>query len=156
MRNTAARPGAGRPRGSVDKAVLEREKRINQLMAEATALLGPDLELLDPVEVMKIAMRVAAKAGWWFKAAELAEKVAPYVRPKLTSVTTTNGNPDESRSDDDLAAELAEIRSRQTVADRKRALEAAVPPGDEELGDPGTLAAWVPTGSSPRPPVHRA
>jgi len=145
----------GRPHGVKNEATQERETRLSEAMRIAAETLGEDkIDLMSPREVIEFTMRLAAKAGWWFRAAELANMVAPYVHPKLQSTTLTNGNADESRSDVDLAAELEEIRNRQSAADRARALAARVSQKNDELGHSGTLDTSTDTGPASRTAVH--
>jgi hypothetical protein len=125
-----------------------------KLMQAATKALGPAILTMSPREVMVKAMQIAAQAGWWFRAAELASAVAPYVHPKLQSVTTTTGNPDESRSDDDLRAELDEIRARKRGSPREGTVEKELPEEPDELGDPGAGAEGGDPGASPHPTVQ--
>jgi len=55
-------------------------------MAAATAAIGDAaIQAMSPKDVMLFVMRLAASSGWWFKSAEIAEKVAPYIHAKLAS-----------------------------------------------------------------------
>ena len=46
----------------------------------------PDIARMSPIEIMLRAASLAAAAGQWDKAAQLASLVAPYLHPKLSSV----------------------------------------------------------------------
>jgi hypothetical protein len=55
-------------------------------MAAATEAIGDEaIATMTPKDVMLFVMRLSARQGWWFKAAEIAEKVAPYIHAKLAS-----------------------------------------------------------------------
>ena len=115
----SAKPGlpkgqkaGGRVKGQRTIQVINREERLEEMLKHATEVLGAELMKLEPKDVLLLVMRVCLQAGWIFKAAEMASTVAPYVHAKLQATTLTNGNPDEQRSDEDLEAELAEIRAK--------------------------------------------
>lgn len=57
-------------------------------MKAATAAIGNDaIRAMSPKDVMIFTMQLAATQGWWFKAAEIAKEVAPYVHAKLANTT---------------------------------------------------------------------
>lgn len=70
------RPGAGRPKGSENKATRKRRE-----IAEAALEQG-----ITPLEVMLQTMREKWEAGDKEGACQVAKDAAPYVHPKLSSV----------------------------------------------------------------------
>ena len=84
-----AKPGekrGGKPPGTKDRATVERENKIADAMKAASEAIGDAvLESMSPKDVLLFVMRLAAKQGWWFKAAEVATQVAPYIHAKLAS-----------------------------------------------------------------------
>lgn len=78
-------------------------------MKLASETLGDDaIAAMTPKDVMIFTMHLMAKSGWWLKAAEIAEKVAKYVHPVLSSVDM-NANVRRTTSDfsDDELVTLA-------------------------------------------------
>lgn len=104
------RPGekrGGRTPGARDSATLKREKAITEAMAAATAAIGNDkIQLMSPMDVMLYVMRLAAAQGWWFKSAEIAKEVAPYLHAKLAStvIDDRRRRTPEQFGDDELLA----------------------------------------------------
>lgn len=70
------RAGAGRPKGSQNKATYQRLEVALQALAEGKT----------PLEVMLEAMRTAYDAGGAIAAMPYAKEAAPYLHPKLSSV----------------------------------------------------------------------
>ena len=102
-RNGGRRPGAGRKPNPESTQALTAEVRRNVLTHG-----------LSPLEVMCEAMRDAYTTGGAIMAFQYAEKIAPYVHPRLASVeakvdakldATVRGLPVETLSD----AQLQEI-----------------------------------------------
>jgi len=71
--NGGRRPGAGRKKGSPNKATIERQARV--------AATG-----ITPLDVMLTTMRKYADAKDWDKASAVAKDAAPYVHPRLAAV----------------------------------------------------------------------
>lgn len=88
-RGAGAKPGerrGGRSLGTKDKTTEARDKRLADAMAAATEAVGDAaINAMSPKDVMLFVMRLAASAGWWFKAAEIAKEVAPYIHAKLAN-----------------------------------------------------------------------
>ena len=86
-----SKPGerrGGKQVGTKNAATVKRENRLAQAMQAAADAIGDAaLQAMSPKDVMLFVMRLSAKEGWWFKAAEIAKEVAPYIHPKLTSTT---------------------------------------------------------------------
>jgi len=146
--------GLGRPKGSRNQETINREQHLMEVMQHAVKILGDEIMSISPKDVMLLAMRTALQAGWVFRAAEIAADVAPYVHSKLQSVTVDSRNNDELRSDEDLQAELDEIRTRATASDRKGALEAPVSQKPEGMGDTGNVPGGVLSGEASRPTLQ--
>lgn len=134
---------SGRAKGVTEQRVINREERLEEMLKKATEVLGEELMRLEPKDVLLMVMRVCLQAGWIFKAAEMAQSVAPYVHAKLQATTLTNGNPDEQRSDEDLEAELAEIRERAAKTRGPRPKPVADKTEDEEEGAEAPLPPLV-------------
>lgn len=109
-----AKPGerrGGKTPGIRDKATLLREKIISQAMMAATAAIGSAaIRAMSPKDVMIFTMQLAATQGWWFKAAEIAKEVAPYVHAKLANTVIDDRRRKDAKeySDDELEALGAE------------------------------------------------
>jgi hypothetical protein len=130
--------------------------RLQDCVDHAVEVLGEDIMALSPRDVMLLAMRTALKAGWIFKAADIADTVAPYIHSKLTSVTTDTANVDESRTDDELLDELSEIRNRSRAGDRARVVAATLQGGSNVLGYPGTEPGEAAAGAAPSVALRKA
>jgi len=103
MTHGGKRENAGRRTGSM--TVRTRE------IAERAVLDG-----LTPIEVMLFAMRAHADNGDWDKAAEVARYAAPYIHPRLSSVSVETAVSNLSTATDaELAAMVqayqAEVKS---------------------------------------------
>lgn len=70
------RPGAGRPKGSRNKATQKRRDIAERALADG----------VTPLEVMLEAMRDAYKGGGAVAASVYAKEAAPYVHPRLASI----------------------------------------------------------------------
>jgi len=149
----------GRPPGTGANKIAKvvEESKLTEAMRLATERLSEaDVDNLDPLEVIKIAMKIAVRAASWFKAAELADMIVSYVHPKLQAVSVTNINDDAAKSKDALERELREIDATAQAANKAR-IEAARMQGEvSELGDRGVVPSWIPTGEASRPSVNGA
>jgi hypothetical protein len=110
-------PTRGNAHAGRHPELVAKEKRLDEAIDKAKELLGNSIMDLSPKDVMLMAMRACLEAGWIFRAAELADMVAPYVHSKLQSVTTTATNADDSMSEEDLLEELEEIQARAKAAE---------------------------------------
>lgn len=145
----------GKQLGSHNKTTIQRDLTLNEAMILATKQLSEmDIENLDPLEVIKIAMKIAVRAASWFKAADLANMIVSYVHPKLQAVSVTNVNDDNSKSNAALERELAEIDASSQAANKARVAAAPVQNGLPELGDQSTVPVWIPAREASRPSVQ--
>jgi hypothetical protein len=84
-----AKPGerrGGRAVGSQNRDLIRREKLLAEAMERATRAIGTEaIRAMLPKDVMLFVMRLSAEQGWWFKAAEIAKEVAPYIHAKLAN-----------------------------------------------------------------------
>jgi hypothetical protein len=83
----------GRQKGTRNKATV----RLKAILAEATeqAMAGPsasEIASMSPLDVMHYAMKLQAESGQWRSAASIAEKVAPYVHPKMAPRAVDGGD----------------------------------------------------------------
>lgn len=87
MAKGGAREGAGRPKGTFAPA---KKKLLDRIAASDKKL---------PLEIMLEAMEEAYKAGGAIEAFPIAEKVAPYLHPKMQAVEVSgkDGKPIEQR-----------------------------------------------------------
>lgn len=105
-----ARPGerrGGKAVGTRDKATLDREKRLNDAIKAAIAAVGDDkIWAMSMLDIMEFASRLAFANGWVFKAAEIADKAAPYRHAKLAStvIDDKRRRAPEQFGDDELFA----------------------------------------------------
>ena len=102
MAHGGKREGAGRPAGAA--TVRTRE------IAERAVLDG-----LTPLEVMLFAMRTHADGGDWDKAAEVAKYAAPYIHPRLSSLSVATTGPTVATATD---AELDALIHAHQMEDR--------------------------------------
>jgi hypothetical protein len=80
------RPGAGRPPGHKNKKTIAREMAQRNVIDETLSrLTGEEIERLTPLEVMQLGMHLMLRAGNITAAVAMAEKVAPFIRPKMSS-----------------------------------------------------------------------
>ena len=110
---------AGRVAGTPNKATTERRKTLEEVCKIAALEMGDKISSMSALEIMTFAMQTVAKAGLLLKAADLAEKVAPYTSAKLSNVTNTNVNYDAMKSEKELEDELKQIRINAMLADRE-------------------------------------
>ena len=87
MAKGGKREGAGRPKGTFAPA---KKKLLDRIAASDRKL---------PLEIMLEAMEEAYKAGGAIEAFPIAEKVAPYLHPKMQAVEVSgkDGKPIEQR-----------------------------------------------------------
>jgi hypothetical protein len=120
MPRGGARPGAGRPKGS--KTIQTKSKVAIENAAaalEASGEISAETAKMKPLEVIVRAMLLAVERGQWSQAANLAEKAAPYVHPKLSSVdlnATVKRDP-ALMSDDELVGLLSAANAKTPEAD---------------------------------------
>ena len=80
---TAKKKSPGRPKGALGKKTVI--KNAVSIMAAAQATINytdAEIEQMTPLDIIIIAMRLAAKQRNWNLASSLAEKAAPYVHPR--------------------------------------------------------------------------
>jgi hypothetical protein len=125
-----ARPGAGRPKGSKSKVY---KPHLEKLMA----LSGGPL----PRDVLLAVMRWHFQAKRYAEAVEVAEKVAPFVHPRLTASSVAVKPPSLAQqivemSDEELRAHVAELEelaglsSEATAEAKERVLRKVKPRGN--------------------------
>jgi hypothetical protein len=87
MARGGARPGAGRKSVNEAKASAAVRKIVEQriMAARVESVAG-----ITPLEIMQEAMMEAREQGNLKAAAQFAAMAAPYVHPKLASVTNNN------------------------------------------------------------------
>jgi hypothetical protein len=101
------RAGAGRKPGTVTAKTREIADRASQ-------------EGITPLEVMLKAMRLHAEGERWDQAAMIAKDAAPYMHPRLATVTVGN-KPGETfcvehaNARNDLLGRLAGMRARREI-----------------------------------------
>ena len=82
-----ARPGAGRPAGSPNRATIARELAASTAIDLVLSQLAPgQAEKLTPIEVMSLAMSALLSSGNLMGAVAVAEKLAPYVHAKVATM----------------------------------------------------------------------
>lgn len=77
-----ARPGAGRPAGARDRAAVERDQVIAQVVERVE--LG-DLLKLGPGDVLRLAMLLQLRAGDLDGAADFARRLLPIWQPAMAN-----------------------------------------------------------------------
>jgi hypothetical protein len=77
--------GRGRPKGSKDWSATQAQELISEY-ARKTLQLPEHVCAMSPLSVMVTAMYLAVDDNNWKAAATYAEKAAPYVHAKLSSV----------------------------------------------------------------------
>ena len=80
-----ARPGGGRPKGSKNWSADHAQQLISE-HARKMLQLPEHICEMSPLSVMVTAMYLAVNENNWKAAATYAEKAAPYVHAKLSSV----------------------------------------------------------------------
>jgi len=84
------RPGAGRPAGVRNRATIQKEEAASRAVENALARLSEEeIQRLTPLEVMELGMHLLLQAGDMKGAIATAEKLAPYVAPKIASADAT-------------------------------------------------------------------
>ena len=96
-------------RKSVEARKLKKElKEKFKLEAKAMQEVIDELPQLDALGILNLGMIKALEEDDYILAAQLAEKIAEYQRPKLQRIDQTNTNRDYSKlSDEELEQELA-------------------------------------------------
>jgi len=146
------------PEGLVD--------RIGELSAirEIVQRLGATVDAISPRDVMLMAMRHALRIGRVYTAARLARDVAPYIHPRLESISVADAKSahwDGARSEEELRAELDDIIVSEKEADRARALAAALQNGTDGVVSGGAAEdsgpenrSWGNSGRASRSALH--
>ena len=81
-------PGSGRKKGTQDKAVVLVQTQLEAAMAAVFgALTDAEISSITPLQIMQLGTQAAVRAGNMPYAMTLAEKWAPYVHPKMASIT---------------------------------------------------------------------
>jgi hypothetical protein len=116
------RPGhakvGGRVKGKPNRTTIERHEALQRAL-ESCADLPEGVRNMTPLACLLTAMRYAWHLKDFENATRYAEIACPYVHPKLASADLTVRNTDVSKSDAELAAELAEIREKAAAAATK-------------------------------------
>src|SRR5215471_17080277 len=105
----------GRKKGTVSRKVLARQQAFEDAL-NACDLLPETIATMTPLATMLVVMRHRLTAKDYDGALVAAEAAAPFVHPRLASADLTVRNTDVSKSDAELAAELAEIRAKSEAA----------------------------------------
>jgi hypothetical protein len=80
--------GAGRKKGTPDKKTAFIKTTLEEAMTEVFSTLSDkEISEITPLQIMQLCTQAAIRAGQLGYAATLAEKWAPYVHPKMASVT---------------------------------------------------------------------
>ncbi len=83
----------GRQKGTQNKATVRRDAKLAEAAERATAgLSSSEVATMTPLDVMHYAMRLELEGGQWRSAASIAEKVAPYVHPKVAPRAEDGGD----------------------------------------------------------------
>jgi hypothetical protein len=105
----------GRQKGTPNKATLERQQALQQALEAGQSLLPPDIATLTPLAVLLLAMRHSWHAKAYGMAVKIAEIAAPYCHPRLASADLRVVESLASKSDDEIEAELRELRAKAAV-----------------------------------------
>jgi hypothetical protein len=108
----------GRKAGVPNKATVVREQEVLRIVAEATAgnLPAEDAVNATPLEAMLICMRWALAERDRAGVLAAATAAAPYMHPRLSSSDVRISATLDSKSDADIAAELAEVQAKLAAA----------------------------------------
>lgn len=113
--NTGGRQnGYGRAKGTPNKASTERKEALVQAL-KATETLPDEVAGLTPLAVMLTAMRRCWNRNQIAEAVKIACLAAPYMHPRLTSADLNVKHADAEKSDEQLMAELQELRRKQAA-----------------------------------------
>ena len=109
---------AGRKKGTANKATVAREQEVLRIVAEATAgnLPADDVVNATPLEAMLICLRWALAEKDRAGVLAAASAAAPYIHPRLSSSDVRITGTLDSKSDADIAAELAEVQAKLAAA----------------------------------------
>ena len=121
------RRGAGRPKGSKNRLTLKAERLAKEVRASGR----------DPVEFLLDVMQNDSDKGMRLEAAKAA---APFVRPRLSVSEVTNRDPNEEKSEEELAARVRYIIAAHPEALTNLGLRLIDQPADVAAG-----AVKVPT-----------
>ena len=105
----------GRSAGTPNKATLARAQAIAQALI-SEQLTPAQVEALQPLPVMLRIMRARAAAGDDAGALAAAIAASPYCHSRLTAADLHVSGSLDSKSDADVAAELAEVQAKLAVA----------------------------------------
>ena len=95
----APKRGAGRPRGSRNKATLAREAAIRSAEVEASAELTPEkVASMSSLDILRFAMRWHAAKGNLSVAAECAARLAPYEYSRMPPLPAVDTGHDERQA----------------------------------------------------------
>jgi hypothetical protein len=94
------RENAGRPKGAKNKATRARELAANNAIDETLAkLTQEEIQRFTPLEIMIMAMHLLLQSGNLLGAVGVAEKAAPYVHSKLSSLVPAPVLPEDLEPD---------------------------------------------------------
>lgn len=94
------RPNAGRKPGARNKATIAREIAVSNAIEETLARLTQDeIQRLTPLEVMTLGMHLLLKAGNLMGAIATAEKLAPFVHPRVSAMEPMTALPADLQPD---------------------------------------------------------
>ncbi len=95
----APKRGAGRPRGSRNKATLAREAAARAAEQEAVAELTPErVASMSSLDILRFAMRWHAAKGNLSVAAECAARLAPYEYSRMPVLPTPDTGNEERQA----------------------------------------------------------
>ena len=109
------RKTGGRVAGVKNKATRLREQRMVEVLI-AERLTPNEIATLTAVQVLERIMRAEVLAGDKAGAKATAAILAPYQSAKLSSSDVRITNTDATKSDADIAAELAEVQAKLAAA----------------------------------------
>lgn len=92
-----ARPGAGRPPGSLNKATEDRAEIFRRVMAVAFGEFSQEfIDSLSPAQAMRVAMRIAFRNKLVPEGLQLAKDAAPYFDRKLAPMEVQQSEDDRT------------------------------------------------------------
>lgn len=90
----------GRKPGAKNRATVAREAATAAIMAALTDKLTPEeISSLTPLQIMTMVMVSEFKAGNLVSAANIAEKVAPYMHPRMSAAPLATEIPSDLSGD---------------------------------------------------------
>jgi len=105
----------GKVKGTPNKATLERQQALQQALA-ACENLPEDVANMTPLGLLLTAMRHAWAKGSYGVAIKVAEIALPYTSPRLALADLRVTDDTSRKSDEELASELAELRTKAAAA----------------------------------------